>query len=102
MLYKMGRGQNRLFRHGDDYHPDRADYPYKPSRTGLPTRYHDLLEWYENSYEQQQEDGPWKVFGPDAALLHMEPFSSGLRDVAEHHDDYLVRAWIEEHQRRRP
>jgi hypothetical protein len=51
ILYETRSGFRRLFRPGDDFHPDRAQ-PRKPSKTipkkaEIPERYRELLEWYE-------------------------------------------------------
>ncbi len=51
ILYETRSGFRRLYRLGDDFHPDRAQ-PRTPSKTipkkaEIPERYWDLLEWYE-------------------------------------------------------
>jgi len=51
ILYETRSGFRRLFRPGDDFHPDRAQ-PRKPSKTipkkaEIPERYRGLIEWYE-------------------------------------------------------
>jgi hypothetical protein len=51
ILYETRSGFRRLYRPGDDFHPDRAQ-PRKPSKTipkkvEIPERYWELLEWYD-------------------------------------------------------
>lgn len=51
ILYETRSGFKRLFRSGDDFHPDRAQ-PKKPSkmfprREEIPQQYWYLLDWYE-------------------------------------------------------
>ena len=49
MLYASGRIR-RLFRPGDDYHPDRAGSKMTPAREDLLADYHYLLDWYASEY----------------------------------------------------
>ncbi|HZE36821.1 MAG TPA: hypothetical protein VE482_10010 [Candidatus Eisenbacteria bacterium] len=49
MLYASGK-MRRLFRAGDDYHPDRAGSKTTPTREQLPAEYHYLLDWYASEY----------------------------------------------------
>jgi hypothetical protein len=51
MFYKVGAGY-RLFRPGDDFHPDRKG-KMAPHREELPKQYHPLLDWYEKEYCRQ-------------------------------------------------
>jgi hypothetical protein len=51
MFYKVGAGY-RLFRPGDDFHPDRKG-KVAPHREELPEQYHPLLDWYEKEYSRQ-------------------------------------------------
>jgi hypothetical protein len=51
ILYETRTGFRRLYRIGDDFHPDRAQ-PRRPSKTlpmkaEVPEQYWELLEWYE-------------------------------------------------------
>ena len=50
MFYKVGDGF-RLFRPGDDFHPDRKG-KVAPRRGELPEQYHPLLDWYEKEYSR--------------------------------------------------
>jgi hypothetical protein len=52
MFYKASDGTYRLFRPGDDSHPDRKEKT-KPKLSDLPEEYHDLLAWYEQEYCSQ-------------------------------------------------
>jgi hypothetical protein len=52
MFYKVGAGTYRLFRPGDDFHPDRKG-KVAPHREELPRQYHPLLDWYEKEYSRQ-------------------------------------------------
>jgi len=49
MFFKVSGGTYRLFRPGDDSHPDRKG-KMAPHREGLPAQYHSLLDWYEKEY----------------------------------------------------
>ena len=50
MLYATGKSMRRLFREGDDFHPDRRSGKIKPSVENIPPAYHPLLDWYENKF----------------------------------------------------
>jgi hypothetical protein len=53
MLYASGK-MRRLFRPGDDFHPDRAGSKTTPTREQLPAEYHYLLDWYASEYVRGQ------------------------------------------------
>src|SRR5437667_4937582 len=62
MFSKVGVGAYRLFRPGDDFHPDRKG-KVAPHREELPAQYHPLLDWYEKEYSRHastpnDEDDP--------------------------------------------
>ena len=85
MITKHG-SLNYLYREGDPYHPDRKDGKVLPKPQEIPSEYHDLLAWYGSSYANEL-----KVFSRNAALLAYTPTEgSGLRDIAERHDEYLA------------
>ncbi len=83
MFYKVGAGAYRLFRQGDDFHPDRKG-KLAPQHDELPKQYHPLLDWYQNEYSRQSsaprdDDDPvlqmwgigkeiWKDAGGDAFI----------------------------------
>jgi hypothetical protein len=52
ILYETRSGFRRLYRPGDDFHPDRAQErkPSKaiPKKAEIPERYWELLDWYED------------------------------------------------------
>lgn len=47
MLYETRDGHRRLFKAGDEWHPDRKDGRKRPAADALPDRYRELLEWYD-------------------------------------------------------
>ena len=49
MLYKTGEGAIRLFRQGDDFHPERKG-KIRPQPEELPAKYRDLVRWYDEEY----------------------------------------------------
>jgi hypothetical protein len=50
MLYATGKNVRRLFREGDDFHPDRRSGKTKPSKENIPSAYHLLLDWYQDKF----------------------------------------------------
>ena len=50
MLYRNADGTFRLFRDGDDCHPERYRGRTMPARDALPQRYWHLADWYINDY----------------------------------------------------
>lgn len=123
MLTRARHGVYRLFRPGDLEHAGREGEKMTPARADLPAKYHALLDWYERGAPANARQGrgrgrmtarylaeatavyeptlttTYRVFGPDATLLRVQPGESGLHDVGERHDHYLVEAWLEEHGR---
>lgn len=63
ILYETRSGFRRLYRPGDDYHPDRAPIreasKTHPRRDEIPERYRYLLDWYEK----------WAQTGPEIASI---------------------------------
>jgi hypothetical protein len=57
MLYRLADGTLRLYRPGDDYHPDRTAKTH-PLRNELPARYHALVDWYEQAFSAGQTSEP--------------------------------------------
>jgi hypothetical protein len=49
LFYRLEDGTVRLFRPGDECDPSRNGKT-KPDRSGLPEKYHPLLDWYDNEY----------------------------------------------------
>ncbi len=62
MLYREQGGSYRLFRDGDDFHPNRPRGRTTPDGESLPSEYRHLLEWYDSEYNKQSplrpEDDP--------------------------------------------
>ncbi len=62
MLYREQSGSYRLFREGDDFHPNRPRGRTTPDGESLPRKYRHLLEWYDSEYNKQSplrpEDDP--------------------------------------------
>lgn len=48
MLYETRPGYRRLWRPGDESHPSRISGKTCPDAAEIPTKYHFLLEWYQN------------------------------------------------------
>ena len=91
MLYETGTGRRRLFRPGDDYHPEREGPPERrgtritPRREDIPERYRSLLDWYETEYVRRADGGE----EPDPILALV-----GLgKEIwnGEHPDEYVRR-----------
>ena len=55
MLYATGKRTRRLFREGDDSHPNRHG-KITPEPEALPPEYRNLLEWYSNEYSKPRGD----------------------------------------------
>lgn len=49
LFYRLEDGAFRLFRPGDDYHPQRRGKTH-PVRHDLPLRYQELVDWYQREY----------------------------------------------------
>jgi len=69
-LHETERGRRRLFRTGDDYHPNRRKGRTHPSADELPEKYRYLVEWYENEYDRPKGGTPPASSAP--------PSSSGV------------------------
>jgi hypothetical protein len=57
MLYETGSGRRRLFKPGDDWHPDRKGGRTQPAAERLPDRYRQLLEWFQAAFSRSVADG---------------------------------------------
>ncbi|HEY8669376.1 MAG TPA: AbrB/MazE/SpoVT family DNA-binding domain-containing protein [Terriglobales bacterium] len=53
MLFEDSRGRKRLFREGDQCHPDRQGGKIHPDTTDIPPQYKQLVDWYENAYAKK-------------------------------------------------
>lgn len=84
MLYQTRPKYRRLFRIGDSYHPQRQG-KIVPDADDIPSRYDDLLKWYEQWSHSQVE----KAIQSDPLLAL---YGSGKELWAdEHADEYVAR-----------
>jgi hypothetical protein len=82
MLYATGRSRRRLYRPGDDVHPERQRGKATPEPDAIPGRYRYLLDWYAR--------GTTGADRPTDSLLALRGSGRDLwRD--EHADDYVRR-----------
>jgi len=56
MLYETRGGMRRLYREGDESHPDRHG-KILPKRDDIPEQYRYLLDWYETEYALAGKEG---------------------------------------------
>ncbi len=98
MLVKAAKGKYRLFREGDNYHPDREGAKTKPNSGEIPEQYQPLLAWYEEEYDPQV-----KIFGPEALalLMKIKPRHSGYTDISSDKHRHLAEAYFEHHVAKR-
>jgi hypothetical protein len=98
LLYRLPDRTFRLYRPGDDYHPQRSGKT-QPSRSELPSDYHYLLDWYEQEYAQNpsgKEQDPilalwglgseiWEGVDPDAYVRDLRSGweDPGIEDAAD-------------------
>jgi hypothetical protein len=54
-LYATRDGGRRLFRPGDDFHPERAEGPTTPDVDELPEAHRPLLDWYDEEWDETDE-----------------------------------------------
>jgi hypothetical protein len=50
MLYATGKNTRRLFRDGDDFHPERGKGKITPRKENIPSQYYSLLDWYRDKF----------------------------------------------------
>jgi len=93
ILYETRSGFRRLFRPGDDVHPDRVQTrrPSKalPRREEIPEAYHYLLDWYESWIEASNQPSAM-VNLDDDPLLRLRG-SGRIIWADEHADEYVER-----------
>ena len=58
MLFETAPARRRLFRPGDPYHPKREGGKILPERSAIPSRYHELLDWYERTWAPPSTTDP--------------------------------------------
>jgi hypothetical protein len=84
MLVETAPNRRRLYRPGDPADERRRGGKTTPSRSGIPARYHSLLDWYERTF------APQRRLGPEAdPLLALR--GSGRELWAKEHADQYVR-----------
>ncbi|HWE86795.1 MAG TPA: hypothetical protein VG267_17755 [Terracidiphilus sp.] len=93
ILYETRSGFRRLYRPGDDYHPDRLqvrnESKTQPSKEKIPEQYWHLLDWYRNWSQPSQQIASAGTFEDDP-LLRLR--GSGRHIWAdEHADEYVER-----------
>ena len=86
MLVATGKNTRRIFRPGDEYHPDREGGKTAPNRNEIPQQYWPLLDWYESRFAKPATDkrqvdpilalkgmwkGLWKDEKPDAYVRRL-------------------------------
>ena len=84
MLYATGKSTRRLFRQGDDFHPDRRGGKVTPSKENIPARYQALLDWYHDKFVgkgRSQKSDP---------ILELRGLGKEIW-VGEEADDYVSR-----------
>lgn len=85
MLYATGKNVRRLFREGDDFHPDRHSGKIKPSKENIPSAYHLLLDWYQDKFVGKRKSG-----GTKDPILDLRGLGKEIW-VGEEADDYVNR-----------
>lgn len=90
ILFRTRPGFRRLFRAGDDVHPDRIQ-PNRPSKTTprreeIPPEYQPLLDWYNDwqPIDTKESRAPWE----DDPLIRL--IGSGRHIWADEHADEYV------------
>jgi len=85
MLYETGKNTRRLFREGDDFHPERRSGKITPQRETMPSQYQRLLDWYSEKFvgkrKSPQETDP---------ILGLRGLGKGIW-VGEDPDEYVSR-----------
>lgn len=85
MLFETTPGRRRLFRSGDNSHPDRDGAKTAPAREDIPLEYQELLNWYrgwsEDSLQARINNDPLLALYGDGKDLWAD----------EHADDYVRR-----------
>ena len=86
MLTATGKNTRRIFRPGDDHHPDRQGGKISPNKEEIPEKYWPLLEWYESRFGKRLKanstadpvlamkgmwKGLWKDEKPDAYVRRL-------------------------------
>jgi hypothetical protein len=85
MLYETAEGRRRLFRAGDSYHPAREGGKTRPVPEEIPTKYRELLDWYDERFERRP-----LPHAEEDSILELRGLGKGLW-ADEHPDDYIRR-----------
>ncbi|MGH9790360.1 MAG: hypothetical protein ACRD5W_04045 [Candidatus Acidiferrales bacterium] len=86
MLFATGKHTRRLYRPGDDYHPQREGSDECPAREDVPEEYRDLLDWYTeycNTPAQRAPDAFLELFGSGRELWANEKPADYVRRIRE-------------------
>jgi hypothetical protein len=85
MLTKNPNGSYRPYRHGDEYHPARASGKTCPDANAIPSKYKDLIAWFDIEYDRRpnalSDEDPllalrglgkelWKELGGGEKFIH--------------------------------
>ena len=73
ILTGTGKNMRRIFRPGDEYHPDREGGKITPKKEEIPEEYWPLLDWYESRFGKAL-----KANLPADPLLAMKGMWKGL------------------------
>jgi len=85
MLYAPGKSTRRLFREGDDFHPERRSGKVTPRKEDIPSQYQMLLDWYQEKFV-----GKRKSVGRSDPILELRGLGKEIW-VGEEADEYVSR-----------
>jgi hypothetical protein len=85
MLYASGKNRRRLFREGDDFHPERRGGKVTPSSESIPAAYQTLLDWYQDKFV-----GKRKSIEKSDPILELRGLGKDIW-VGEKADEYVSR-----------
>ena len=85
MLLETEKSRRRLWKPGDPIPPKRIGAKTMPTRSAIPARYHDLVEWYESKYAKLLKQ-KGSVIDP---ILRLKGLGKEIWD--ESPDDYVQR-----------
>jgi hypothetical protein len=85
MLYASGKNTRRLFREGDDFHPERRGGKVTPGKENIPSAYQPLLDWYQDKFV-----GKRKSVKTRDPILELRGLGKEIW-VGEEADDYVNR-----------
>jgi hypothetical protein len=85
MLYSTGKNMRRLYREGDDFHPDRRSGKVMPSRESIPSAYQPLLDWYQDKFVGKRKSAETRD-----PILELRGLGKEIW-VGEEADDYVNR-----------